>query len=312
MESSQKVAKVAKYKCEKCDYKTSKKGNFDKHLVTIKHRYPIIQNKLSIVDNKKVAKKNSRFYCKCGKNYQFQSGLCKHRKKCYLHNDNNFKKEEIFLEKISPDIEKVSEEESVLVVLKEFLKSQAAVNKKMEEVMSQPKTVYNDCGNQKMTINVFLNEQCKDALNLTDWVNNIKVTLEDLKYTKDNGFVDGVGKMLTKRLQDLKPTERPIHCSDTKRLQFYVKDDDKWEKDIDNKKLDSTITNIKLKSSQSISTWEKLNPTYRDNPALLDEWMNMIAGITEGDTGNGLKEKLALKRKIATYIELKDAMANKD
>jgi hypothetical protein len=313
MEKLPKVAKVARFNCEKCAYNTSKKSSWAKHIVTIKHQLSNYPKKLSIVDNKKVAKKHSRFYCKCGKNYQFQSGLCKHRKKCYLHNDNNFKKEEIFLEKKPPVLEKVSEEEeSMKEIFKEFLKSQAAFNEKMAEVVSQPKTVYNDCGNQKMTINVFLNEQCKDALNLTDWVNNIKVTLEDLKYTKDNGFVDGVGKMLTKRLQDLKPTERPIHCSDTKRLQFYVKDDDKWEKDIDNKKLDSTITNIKLKSSQSISEWEKLNPTYRDNPALLDEWMNMIAGITEGDTGNGLKEKLALKRKIATYIELKEAMANNE
>ena len=309
MEKLPKVAKVARFNCEKCAYNTSKKSSFDKHLVTKKHQL----STLSYLSNgfiQKLPKSASiRFFCKCGKNYQFQSGLCKHKKKCSLHNDNHFKKEEIFLEKKPPNIEK---EENMVGLFKEFLKSQAAINKKMEEFVSQPKTVYNDCGNQKMTINVFLNEQCKDALNLTDWVNNIKVTLEDLKYTKDNGFVDGVGKMLTKRLQDLKPTERPIHCSDTKRLQFYVKDDDKWEKDIDNKKLDSTITNIKLKSSQSISTWEKLNPTYRDNPALLDEWMNMIAGITEGDTGNGLKEKLALKRKIATYIELKEAMASND
>ena len=111
-------------------------------------------------------------------------------------------------------------------------------NNKLVEALSNNtgQTVYNNCNNQNnMTINVFLNEHCKDALNLTDFVQNIKVTLEDLQYTKDNGFVNGVTNIITKQLQDLKPTERPIHCSDKKRLQFYVKDDDKWEKDVDNK-----------------------------------------------------------------------------
>ena len=167
---------------------------------------------------------------------------------------------------------------------------------------------YNNCTN-KMTINVFLNEQCKDALNLTDFVENIKVTLEDLEYSKDNGFVNGVTNIIKKQLQDMKPTERPIHCSDKKRLQFYVKDNDKWQKDEDNKKLDETIRDVKLKLPISLTEWEKANPTYKNDPKLMDEWMNIMTGISEGDTGNILKEKLALKRKLANYMELKEAMA---
>ena len=162
------------------------------------------------------------------------------------------------------------------ILFKEFLKSQAAINKKMEEVMSQPKTVYNDCGNQKMTINVFLNEQCKDALNLTDWVNNIKVTLEDLKYSKDNGFVDGVGKMLTKRLQDLKPTERPIHCSDTKRLQFYVKDENKWEKDVEHGKIDESIRHINNKQLNKLHEWTIANPDWMNNEKKTETYFSIV------------------------------------
>ena len=178
------------------------------------------------------------------------------------------------------------------------------------KAISTSQTVYNNCNNRNMTINVFLNEQCKDALNLTDWVQNIKVTLEDLEYTKDNGFVDGVTNIITKQLRDLKPTERPIHCSDKKRLQFYVKDNDEWTKDTNNKKLDETLRDVKLKLPKSLTEWEKMNPTYKNDPRLMDEWMNIMAGISEGDTGNILKEKMALKRKIATYIELKEAMAS--
>ena len=162
-----------------------------------------------------------------------------------------------------------------------------------------------------MTINLFINEHCKNAMNLTDFVDNLKITLEDLEFTKNNGYVEGVTNIFAKQLQDLAPTERPIHCSDKKRLQFYVKDDDKWKKDRNNEKIDETLINIKLKQTVKIGDWEKLHPNYREDPQLLDEWQNMLAGITENTEGNILKQKLALKRKIASYIELKDAMGIK-
>ena len=193
-------------------------------------------------------------------------------------------------------------------VMDTMVKQQNQINKLLDLQKEMiPKLGNNN--NNNMTINVFLNEQCKDALNLTDFVENIKVTLEDLEYSKDNGFVNGVTNIIKKQLQDMKPTERPIHCSDKKRLQFYVKDNDKWQKDEDNKKLDETIRDVKLKLPISLTEWEKANPTYKNDPKLMDEWMNIMTGISEGDTGNILKEKLALKRKLANYMELKEAMA---
>ena len=113
-------------------------------------------------------------------------------------------------------------------------------------------TIYNDCHNNKMTINLFLNEECKNAMNLKDFVNNLKISIEDLKYSSTNGFVDGVTNIFTKQLKDMDPTERPIHCSDKKRLQFYVKDNNKWKKDEDGKKMDETITTIKLKQTTKL------------------------------------------------------------
>jgi len=330
-----------KFICKYCDYTTSKKCNWVKHLNTKKHMgkslsnsYPPIKSKM---DNKKVAK---RYFCGCGKNYQFQSGLSKHKKKCskfmVTADGLNLKKgttlfsnlkkgTTLFEQKLSkveelekienldnnPEISSLKEEISdIKSVLKQFI-TQSTENLKTQKqaIQKSQQTIYNNCNNQNMTINLFLNEQCKDALNLTDFVQNIKVTLEDLQYTKDNGFVNGVTNIITKQLQDLEPRHRPIHCSDKKRLQFYVKDDDKWEKDIDNKKLDETIRDVKLKLPKSLTEWEKMNPSYKKDPKLMDEWMNIMAGISEGDTGSVLKDKLALKRKIATYIELKEAMA---
>ena len=339
-----KVAKSCeishKFVCQYCDYSTSRKSSWLKHLKTKKHISKSLSKPLSKMDNGKVAK---RFFCECGKSYQFQSGLSKHKKKCLKKDGNNLKKgttlfsnlkkgTTLFEEKISkveelekmenldnnPEITSLKEELSdIKTVLKQFItqstENHSKLSSHLEAQLNSTKaqqTVYNNCNNQNnMTINVFLNEQCKDALNLTDFVQNIKVTLEDLQYTKDNGFVDGVTNIITKQLQDLKPTERPIHCSDKKRLQFYVKDDDKWEKDVDNKKLDETIRDVKLKLPKSLSEWEKMNPSYKKDPKLMDEWMNIMAGISEDDAGKVLKDKLVLKRKIATYIELKEAMA---
>lgn len=340
-----KVAKVApvekpllKYNCNLCDYNTSKKSSIIKHFTTIKHKkqlsflsipnYPKVANVQNTKKDKKV-----RHFCDCGKNYQFKSGLCKHKKKCENTIDCSLKKGTPVFENSPEEVDKVKNNEKIKMlegelseiksVLKDFIVASTNNNAtqteiiskyaknmdKMSNIMVDNKTV-NITNNQNVTINVFLNEQCKDAMNLTDWIENIKVTLEDLQYTKDNGFVNGVTNIISKQLQDLKPTERPIHCSDKKRLHFYVKDNDEWTKDVDNKKLDSTITHIKLKQSKSITEWEELHPTYRKDAQLLDEWCSILAGITEGDTGNALKEKVSLKRKIASYIEIKEAMAN--
>ena len=245
------------------------------------------------------------------KKYKHRSGLSKHKKNCIVIVSNKFENQ---IKEQSLSREKVKEEnnEDLKEIFKQFMKIQQEFNEKIAEEISKPKNIYNDCHNNKMTINVFLNEECKNAMNLTDFVDNMKISLEDLKYTSTNGFVDGVTNIFTKRLKDMHPTERPIHCSDSKRLQFYVKEHDKWEKDEDGKKIDETITTIKLKQTTKITEWERLNPNYRDDPKLLDEWQNMLAGITEDTTGNVLKQKLALKKKIASYIELKDAMLKEE
>ena len=103
----------------------------------------------------------------------------------------------------------------------------------------------NNCNNtNNISINMYLNEQCKNAMNLEDFVRNITVSLQDLDYSKQNGYAKGIANIFMKQLADLEPTERPIHCSDKKRLQFYVKDDDKWEKDKDNIKLTTSIKSV--------------------------------------------------------------------
>ena len=305
---NKKVArkKVAHFFCDKCNYTTSKMSSWKKHLETIKHR------RITRITKKLLEKSHytieRKFICLCGKKYKYCSGLSKHKNKCKIHINSQITKKKTLTETIEI---KDDNSDELKEIFKMFMKSQTEFNKKIANEITKPQTIYNDCHNNKMTINLFLNENCKDAMNLTDFVENLKITLEDLEFTKHHGYIEGMTNVFAKQLQDLKPTERPIHCSDIKRLQFYVKEDDKWEKDKNNEKIDDTLRNIKLKQTLKIGDWEKLHPNYREDPELLDEWQNMLAGITENMEGNVLKQKLALKRKIASYIELKDAMGLK-
>ena len=297
-----------KYCCEKCDFVSSNKKDFARHLSTLKHNFSGKGNKKTpSVENKCVY---------CNKKYKWKSGLSRHKKKCKKNPENIVAKNEKLPSVTLSETEnpKNDDNKSLIELLMqqtkrtdqalELLKESIQTNSKM-----MPKIGNNN--NNTISINVFLNEQCKNAMNLTDFMDKVKISLEDLAYSKNNGYVKGVTNIFAKQLKDLKPTERPIHCSDTKRLQFYVKDEDKWAKDANNEKIDNTLTNIKVKQNIKIGDWEKLHPNYREDPELLDEWQNMMAGINENTDVNILKQKLAVKRRIAMYIELKEAMGIK-
>ena len=314
---NQKSAKIRKkFHCKSCDYITCDKKDWKKHLLTRKHKKTQIPDKII---------KNVEFVCMfCEKAYKYKSGLSRHKKKCKMNPENfcgkngnvtqklpseaNLKKGTTLSEKKEKQDDDISLKEILMQQLKqqnetiELLKQSIETNTKM-----MPKIGNNN--NNTISINVFLNEQCKNAMNLTDFINQVQVSLEDLQYSKNNGFIEGVTNIFAKQLQDLKPTERPIHCSDKKRLQFYVKDDDKWSKDSNNEKIDETIYNIKMKQTKTLTEWEKLHPNYSQDPKLLNEWQQMLNNMTE-DIGQSDKIKEKLKRNIAEHIQIKEALTD--
>ncbi len=135
---------------------------------------------------------------------------------------------------------------------------------------------------------------------------NVKVSLEDLLYTKNHGFVKGISNIFVKQLQDMEPTQRPIHCSDKKRLQFYVKDADKWEKDNSHEKIDKTIDEITFKQIKQVKLWEKEHPNYLEDDKLLMEWQTMIRNMTTGTNSNMTmdKEKSYIKKELGMTVEV--------
>ena len=295
-----------KFVCVKCVYSTNSRKDYNKHCTTKKHKKS---------HNKEKITENVDFSCpNCGKTYKFRSGLSRHKKKCkkiintyvdYDNNDNNLSlndnKKSLIENEMFKDLfqEQQKQMNETINLLKESVKTNANMI---------PKIGNKNCNNT-ISINLFLNQECKNAMNLTDFIDQLQVSLEDLDYSKNNGFVAGVTNIFTKQLKDMDPKDRPIHCSDTKRLQFYVKDDNKWARDDNSNKLDQTIHNIKLKQTNKLTEWERLHPNYQNNPDLLNEWQMMLSSMTEDVISeNPNKIKKELKRNIADFTQLKDAM----
>jgi hypothetical protein len=291
------------YNCQTCDYNTSSKKDFQKHKKTKKHLNG--NKKIPIVD----------FTCKnCGISYKFRSGLSRHLKKCKVVDKKIVETMITFCPNLygsNFEIEKKQENTQITekdlkiielekTVLKEKLKNKEEI---IEILKTKNGTIVNNTYNNKLTLNVFLNEHCKNALNLTDFVKQIEIGLEDLQYTKNHGFVKGITNIFTKQLNDLNPTERPIHCSDKKRLQFYIKDEGKWEKD--SNKIDKSILNVQQAQIKKMYDWELANPGWKDNGKLVNEWQKIVHGIT----GSGMdfdKSKKKIKSDLSTKIDIKD------
>jgi hypothetical protein len=222
---------------------------------------------------------------KCGKK---QDGNKKEQlleqrfKSCSSKKGVNFAKNEVFLESINNSSKTENQISQLADMMKDLIKNQNVINKNLQDYIENPQTINNNNCNNSMTINMFLNNDCKNAMNLKDFVNNVKISWDDLDYTKNNGYIDGISNIFVKQLQDLKPTERPIHCSDTDTLKFYYKDENKWEQDKQNKKIDESIKAITKNQMVKIKEWEQANPTYTKDQELLEEWHAMILCLMGG------------------------------
>ena len=167
-----------------------------------------------------------------------------------------------------------------------------------------------NCNNtNNISINMYLNENCKNAMNLEDFMKNITVTLQDLDYSNENGYAKGIVHIFLKQLQNLAPTERPIHCSDKKRMKFYVKDDNKWEQDKNNRKITDTIKNISTVQVKTLSEWESLNPDFEKDGKLLSEWQNTLDNITAGDNLEEVqRNEVKITKELGKVVDIKPAL----
>ena len=275
---NEKLLKVAfEFSCKKCDYICYNKTNFNKHLSTRKH---LATN----IANEKLLKVASIYKCeKCHALYKHQSSLCKHKKTCIIENIT------ICQSVCSP----ADETEILSNLVKELIKSNQELAKQNQETQLQNQEVTkqnqevtkqnlelqkhvielckngthnttNNNNNKSFNINLFLNEQCKNAINFHEFIENISVSREDLMNTGHLGFVGGVSKILIDQMKGLGINERPIHCTDLKRDTVYIKENNEWNKEEDDVKIRSAIQEVTRKSMGTLIDWKKNNPDYED------------------------------------------------
>ena len=279
-----------KYYCENCDYGTSKKSSYNDHILTSKH-------KKSTFSNEKLPKTCSELICEnCEKKYKDKSGLWRHKKKC-------FQKEE--KEKEEKEID-ISDKNLILTLIQQNNELQ----KQMLDIIKNG-TINNTNGiinsnNKTFNLQVFLNETCKDAMNIMDFVDSIKIQLCDIESIGELGYVNGMSKLIIKHLNALDENMRPVHCSDPKRDSLYVKDKNIWEKeDSENNKIKKAIKYISHKNICALPEWRAKYPDciYSDSKKN-DQYSHIVLEAMGGSGDNDAEKADKIVKKIAKVVTI--------
>ena len=241
---------LKEYYCEKCDYRCINKKDYEKHLLTQKHN----AQQCSIM----LAKNPIIYECNCGKSYKHKQSYNRHRKKCeYIEND-------ISITDISDQKIKNDEDLNYKEMFYSMMNENKDLRKQITDIL--PKVGNNNTNvKQKFNINIFLNEQCKDAINMNDFIKSIEVSLQQLDYTNTNGIEQGLSNVILENMNKLSLYERPLHCTDTKRETLYVKDNNIWEKDRTKEKLKKAIKDVTNKQYKALKEWTQENPDFQNN-----------------------------------------------
>ena len=278
-----------KYYCEKCDFTCSKNNEYMRHLSTAKH-------KRSEMDNEKTPKNATPYMCSCGNEYNHASGLSKHKKKCTYIQNSSKKETEVSEDMSKPTMENylklmkqntelhevvkqsneiIKQQSGLMQQQMEVSKQQVEVSNKQsgliqqqmentEEILDTVKNAKGNTINNNININFFLNDTCKDAMNIADFIDTLKIGMGDLDNFGKGGFIEGVSNVIIKRLNELEVAERPIHCTDLKRKSLYLKDKDTWNKEepgMNNMK--KMIDSVRHKNMMKLPERQEENPSSR-------------------------------------------------
>jgi len=280
-----------KFCCHNCDYNTSSKKDYDKHISTDKHKINKNQPICPEIPNKSLLTISKSYFCDCGKLYKDRSGLWRHSKTCLdfekpkdskdIKEKDKYLDDSEYLENIYTKPE-IIDTNLVIQLLKQNLELQKSIIE-----LSKEKTINTNTNcNNTFNLQFYLNETCKDALNLSEFVDSIKMQLSDLETTGRQGYVEGISKVINQKLNELETCKRPIHCSDLKRETIYIKDDNAWIKESDSKdKLKLAIKQISFKNIQLIAEWRKKYPDCTNADSRKNDlYLNIVSNAMSGST----------------------------
>ena len=273
----------SKFYCKNCDYGTSKKSSYDDHLLSAKHQKRRFGDVLETNANTILPKFcSSKFACeKCNKQYASRNGLWKHKQNCKTKEDSPENKKD-----------EITDKELMLALIKDS----SEIKNMIMEVFKNGTTNHShntttNSHNKAFNLNFFLNETCKDAMNIMDFVDSIKVQLSDLERVGELGYVEGISNIIVKNLKDLDVTQRPVHCTDKKRETMYIKDENKWEKDEERLKLHKVIRKVTCKNQNLITDYKKEHPDYNKYHSKISDQYNKIVVESMGGPGDNDFEK---------------------
>ena len=296
-------AKMSKKKsvffCKNCDVKCGSKYAINKHKLLCKEKNDDkMMTNDDAIKNVQEMSDDKTFVCECGKQYKYRQGLFVHKKKC-LYEENMDKNE-------GADDDLYNEKQIILTLLQQNnqLQNQIIELCKEKTITNINNTNLINSHNKSFNLNFFLNETCKDAMNITDFVDSIKLQLSDLEKVGEIGYVDGISNIITSNLKALDVTQRPIHCTDKKRDVLYVKDQNKWEKEDDEKnKLRKAIKRVACKNQRLIPKFKEAHPDcIKAASRFSDQYNKMIIESMGGSGDNDLEKEDKIIKKITKEV----------
>jgi hypothetical protein len=282
MKSSSKQS----FKCNHCLYITTRKNDFEKHKLTAKHK-----KRVAIMET------GETFFCKkCNYGYKHLKSLLRHEKTCKLSYIDVIESKMDTLERTNSNI---------LNTLEKTQSNNELLYNKISDIQQQPCTINNITVNNKFNINVLLNTHYKNAISLEDFKACLKLTLDDLLYTKDNGYVKGITNIFIKNLEELGPSIRPIHCSNPDNSSFYVKSKDNWVEDIEHIRLNLAIDNIAQAQLNHINECQCENKEWSNSEKGKQEYLEIVKSIMGGTTNEEKERDVSkIKHTLGHNLEL--------
>ena len=329
MANQKNSKKTPLFLCEICDFKCCKQNEYKRHLETIKHKM------LTDANKKTPNAESNSFVCICGNKYNHKSSFSRHKGTCVVYksskeecenndskydniiadNEYNSDNEDSIDSEILDNKEKNKKtcqhkraknikDKLVLKLIKDNSEMMKIIRGQQEQINSIIPRMGNITNNtmnnttNNFNLNVFLNEKCKDALNISDFIDSLKITLDDLLFSKKNGISRGITDVMIKGLKELDVYKRPIHCTDIKRDTMYIKDEDKWHKDENHTTMKNTIVKIADKERTALYQWANDNPDWIETESKQIEYLTMVRSICEP-----IENYENYERKIIKHIE---------
>jgi hypothetical protein len=239
-----------------------------------------------------VPKNPQRFICDCGNNYKYYSGICRHKKVCKVIElkEKEKEKEKSVIEKDKNIIEK---DDLIIMLLKQNSELLEIVKNNSNPVTNNNTNTNFMNNNKTFNLQFFLNETCKDAMNIMDFVESIKLQLSDIEKVGEIGYVEGISNIITTKLKELDISQRPVHCTDKKRETMYIKDENKWEKDDDIKsKLKKVIKKVANKNIKLLPQFREKYPDYNNSDSKIsDKYSKMVIEVMGGTGDNDIEKE---------------------